>query len=174
MSNEQPHRDGRTWWQRLVCLVRTRTLAGANVFREHDESSNRAALRRELDDAEIPVGLLAYVNDQPAGWTRVVPRRTLAGSVATERSSASLTTTTLHGGSPASRSVKSTAGSVSEERCSARPSPTGWHQRSTLTVAADRQPSAMSSDAPNELAAPLIMVVILVAETATWYELAGD
>jgi len=32
----------------------------------------------------------------------------------------------------------------------------------------------MSSDAPNELAAPLIMVVILVAETATWYELAGD
>lgn len=79
MSNEQPHRDGRTWWQRLVCVVRTRTLAGANVFREHDESSNRAALRRELDEAEIPVGLLAYVNDQPAGWTRVVPRRTLAG-----------------------------------------------------------------------------------------------
>ncbi len=46
-------------------------------FRAHDESSNRAALRRELDEAEIPVGLLAYVNDQPAGWSRVVPRRTL-------------------------------------------------------------------------------------------------
>ncbi len=48
-------------------------------FREHDESSNRDALRREFDEADVPVGLLAYVDDQPAGWTRVVPRRTLAG-----------------------------------------------------------------------------------------------
>jgi GNAT superfamily N-acetyltransferase len=36
-------------------------------------------LQREVDTAGVPVGLLAYVNDQPAGWTRVVPRHTLAG-----------------------------------------------------------------------------------------------
>lgn len=143
-------------------------------FREHDESSNRAALRRELDEAEIPVGLLAYVNDQPAGWTRVVPRRTLAGICGNGALQRVLDDDDSAGWVTCFAIRKSTAGSVSEERCSARPSPTGWHQRSTLTVAADRQPSAMSSDAPNELAASLIMVVILVAETATWYELAGD
>jgi GNAT superfamily N-acetyltransferase len=48
-------------------------------FRQHDGSSNQAALRRELDTAEVPIGLLAYVDHQPAGWTRVVPRNTLAG-----------------------------------------------------------------------------------------------
>lgn len=50
-------------------------------FRQHDEPSNQGALQRELDTATIPVGLLAYVNDQPAGWTRVVPRHTLPGIV---------------------------------------------------------------------------------------------
>lgn len=48
-------------------------------FREHGEPNNRAALLREVDEADVPVGLLAYVDDQPAGWTRVVPRRTLTG-----------------------------------------------------------------------------------------------
>jgi GNAT superfamily N-acetyltransferase len=48
-------------------------------FCRHDASSNRDALQRELDTADIPVGLLAYVNDQPAGWTRVVPRHSLPG-----------------------------------------------------------------------------------------------
>jgi GNAT superfamily N-acetyltransferase len=48
-------------------------------FRHHDEPSNRAALQQELDTAQVPIGLLAYVHDHPAGWTRVVPRQTLAG-----------------------------------------------------------------------------------------------
>jgi GNAT superfamily N-acetyltransferase len=48
-------------------------------FRHHDESSNRAALQRELDMARVPIGLVAYVQHNPVGWTRVVPRQTLAG-----------------------------------------------------------------------------------------------
>jgi GNAT superfamily N-acetyltransferase len=48
-------------------------------FCRHDASSNRAALRREVDTAPVPVGLLAYVDGRPAGWTRVVPRSTLPG-----------------------------------------------------------------------------------------------
>jgi GNAT superfamily N-acetyltransferase len=46
-------------------------------FRRHDAPTNRDALRRELDTATVPLGLLAYVDGQPAGWTRVVPRHTL-------------------------------------------------------------------------------------------------
>jgi GNAT superfamily N-acetyltransferase len=48
-------------------------------FRRHNASSNRDALQRELHTGAVPVGLLAYVDDQPAGWTRVVPRHTLPG-----------------------------------------------------------------------------------------------
>ena len=35
---------------------------------------NRDALRREITHARVPPGLLAYVEDQPVGWTRVGPR----------------------------------------------------------------------------------------------------
>ena len=48
-------------------------------FCRHDAASNRDALQREIDTAGVPVGLLAYVDGRPAGWTRVVPRHTLAG-----------------------------------------------------------------------------------------------
>jgi GNAT superfamily N-acetyltransferase len=48
-------------------------------FRQHDAPSNRAALKCELDTATVPVAVLAYVGDQPAGWTRAVPRHTLPG-----------------------------------------------------------------------------------------------
>jgi GNAT superfamily N-acetyltransferase len=48
-------------------------------FCRHNAASNRDALRTELETADIPVGLVAYVNDHPAGWTRVVPRHTLPG-----------------------------------------------------------------------------------------------
>ena len=48
-------------------------------FRRHDEPDNRAALRREVEEAEVPVGLLAYRDDDVVGWTRVVPRSTLPG-----------------------------------------------------------------------------------------------
>lgn len=50
-------------------------------FRQHPESSNQAALRREMTTAEVAVGLVAYVDDRPAGWSRVVPRHTLPGIV---------------------------------------------------------------------------------------------
>lgn len=48
-------------------------------FRAHGESSNRDALRREVEETVTPIGLLAYVNEVPVGWTRVVPRATLPG-----------------------------------------------------------------------------------------------
>lgn len=48
-------------------------------FRAHDATSNREALHRELAAASVPVGLLAFVDNHPVGWTRVVPRQTLTG-----------------------------------------------------------------------------------------------
>ena len=51
-------------------------------FRSSDEESaqsrpqrdNRHALRQEIARAAVPPGLVAYVEDQPVGWTRVGPR----------------------------------------------------------------------------------------------------
>ncbi len=43
---------------------------------------NRASLRREVTTAKVPPGLIAYVDDTPAGWTRVMPRHSLAGVLA--------------------------------------------------------------------------------------------
>jgi GNAT superfamily N-acetyltransferase len=40
---------------------------------------NRCTLRREIAQATIPPGLLAYVGGQPAGWTRVGPRSGFPG-----------------------------------------------------------------------------------------------
>jgi GNAT superfamily N-acetyltransferase len=48
-------------------------------FRRHDQPSNRDELHREIGAADIPVGLVAYVEGRPAGWSRVVPRATLPG-----------------------------------------------------------------------------------------------
>ena len=48
-------------------------------FRVHGAPTNRDALQSELHAASVPIGLLAYVDDQPVGWTRVVPRATLPG-----------------------------------------------------------------------------------------------
>jgi GNAT superfamily N-acetyltransferase len=48
-------------------------------FRRHDEPDNRSALRREIEKADTPIGLLAYLDDDVVGWTRVVPRSTLPG-----------------------------------------------------------------------------------------------
>lgn len=44
-----------------------------------DASSNRDALQRELKDAKVPPGLIAYVDGTPAGWSRVMPRAAVAG-----------------------------------------------------------------------------------------------
>jgi GNAT superfamily N-acetyltransferase len=46
-------------------------------FRRHEERTNRDALQREVHEAPLPVGLLAYLDDDVVGWTRVVPRATL-------------------------------------------------------------------------------------------------
>jgi GNAT superfamily N-acetyltransferase len=46
-------------------------------FRRHEEPDNRAALQREVHEADLPIGLLAYLQDDVVGWTRVVPRSTL-------------------------------------------------------------------------------------------------
>lgn len=48
-------------------------------FRRHDEPDNRSALLREIQEADVPVGLVAYAGEAPVGWTRVVPRSTLPG-----------------------------------------------------------------------------------------------
>jgi GNAT superfamily N-acetyltransferase len=48
-------------------------------FRRHEEPDNRGALQREIHDADLPVGLLAYLHDDVVGWTRVVPRLMLPG-----------------------------------------------------------------------------------------------
>ena len=40
---------------------------------------NRSALHREITEAIVAPGLIAYVDDHPAGWTRVGPRSALPG-----------------------------------------------------------------------------------------------
>ncbi len=40
---------------------------------------NRDALRQEITHAAVAPGLLAYVDDQPVGWTRVGPRSDFPG-----------------------------------------------------------------------------------------------
>jgi GNAT superfamily N-acetyltransferase len=50
-------------------------------FCAHDERDNRSALQHEITTSDVPVGLLAYHDDEPVGWSRVVPRRTLPGIV---------------------------------------------------------------------------------------------
>lgn len=41
--------------------------------------NNREALYHEIEHSVTPPGLLAYVDDQPVGWTRVGPRDGLPG-----------------------------------------------------------------------------------------------
>ncbi|HEY5265529.1 MAG TPA: GNAT family N-acetyltransferase [Acidimicrobiales bacterium] len=40
---------------------------------------NREALRQEMKHAAVPPGLIAYVDEQPVGWTRVGPRSDFPG-----------------------------------------------------------------------------------------------
>jgi GNAT superfamily N-acetyltransferase len=46
---------------------------------EQTPPDNRAALGQEIRRAVIPPGLIAYVDDHPAGWTRVGPRAAFPG-----------------------------------------------------------------------------------------------
>ena len=47
-----------------------------------DPGDNREALRREIHTAAVPPGVIAYVDDAPAGWTRVMPRSALPAVLA--------------------------------------------------------------------------------------------
>jgi len=48
-------------------------------FRQPTDTTNRDALWAEIRDSPVPVGLVAYVDDRPVGWTRVAPRDALPG-----------------------------------------------------------------------------------------------
>lgn len=60
------------------CQSFLRPAAGAASVREA-APDNRCALRREIAQATIPPGLIAYADGQPAGWTRVGPRSGFPG-----------------------------------------------------------------------------------------------
>jgi GNAT superfamily N-acetyltransferase len=47
-----------------------------------EATDNRTALHREISTALIAPGLVAYVDDTPAGWTRVMPRNDVPGVMA--------------------------------------------------------------------------------------------
>jgi GNAT superfamily N-acetyltransferase len=47
-------------------------------------ASNREALKREMEQAPVPTGLIAYLGDRPVGWTRLGPRSSFA-TVASNR-----------------------------------------------------------------------------------------
>jgi GNAT superfamily N-acetyltransferase len=62
--------DDPSWcWCRLFVSSVTRESAASRP-----PPDNRDALRKEITLAAVPPGLLAYVDDQPVGWTRVGPR----------------------------------------------------------------------------------------------------
>lgn len=48
-------------------------------FRRSGGTDKSAALRHEIERADAPVGLIAYVDDEPAAWSRVVLRTSLPG-----------------------------------------------------------------------------------------------
>jgi GNAT superfamily N-acetyltransferase len=50
-------------------------------FRGASAVDNQSALASEIESAAEPIGLIAYRDDEPAGWSRVVPRHTLPGVV---------------------------------------------------------------------------------------------
>lgn len=61
-------------WCRL--FLRSATV---NTAPPEPAPDNRNALQEEITHAVVPPGLIAYVDDQPAGWTRVGPRATFPG-----------------------------------------------------------------------------------------------
>ncbi len=50
-------------------------------FCRHESADNQAALEAEIATSSVPIGLVAYLDESPVGWTRVVPRSTLPGVV---------------------------------------------------------------------------------------------
>jgi GNAT superfamily N-acetyltransferase len=54
----------------------------AHDVASNDANDNRSLMRREIATAQIAPGLIAYVDDTPAGWTRIVPRSDVPGVLA--------------------------------------------------------------------------------------------
>lgn len=50
-------------------------------FRRHEAPDNRTALQREIEHSDLPIGLLALIDGEVAGWTRIAPRASLPGIV---------------------------------------------------------------------------------------------
>lgn len=51
-------------------------------FGGSDTDDNRASLRLEVSTSVVPPGIVAYVDEVPAGWTRVMPRHQVPGVLA--------------------------------------------------------------------------------------------
>ena len=56
------------------CRLFFRPAAGESATRANRGRDHRDAMRQELTQAVVPPGLLAYVDDEPVGWTRIGPR----------------------------------------------------------------------------------------------------
>lgn len=61
------------WCQLFLCSEPPQSSASKSP------PDNRGALRREITQAAVPPGLIAYDDDHPVGWTRVGPRRGFPG-----------------------------------------------------------------------------------------------
>ena len=48
-------------------------------FLRHQAADDRSALRQELSEAAVPIGPIAYLDNAPVGWTRVMPSTVLPG-----------------------------------------------------------------------------------------------
>ena len=93
-------------------------------FLRHEEPDNRTALQREVQEAELPVGPLAYRDDVAVGWTRVVPRSTLPGITENRALARILDEDPDAWWVSCSSCAANTAGAASGQRCS-RPRWTG-------------------------------------------------
>ncbi len=75
-----------TWSPCSVAAATTPGGAGADASSTRARGPTRWTTERpcdaEITTANVPPGLIAYVDDTPAGWTRVMPRHSLAGVLA--------------------------------------------------------------------------------------------
>jgi len=68
--------EDRSWcW----CQLFLRSSGSAKSAVSRAGPDNRDALYQEITRAVVPPGLIAYVDEQPAGWTRVGPRAAFPG-----------------------------------------------------------------------------------------------
>ena len=70
-------------WSDLIAVFGRRgedpSWCWCQLFLRPAAADNRDALHQEIKHAAIPPGLIAYVDDHPAGWTRVGPRAAFPG-----------------------------------------------------------------------------------------------